>query len=93
METGQDLEMVIYPQDRFELRPRQWTVSNASEIYQFGARATIPAFSYPQQGPLSQSRPTLTMESFLLSNLNFPFDFLSGINPIRFLVKNQDRLE
>jgi type 1 glutamine amidotransferase len=74
--------MVIYSQDRFELPPRQWTVSDASEIYQLRVRATFHSFSDPRLAQFFQSRPTLTMETFpsgCLQRWNFSTDGFGGI--------------
>jgi len=41
METGQDLQTVIYSQDGFDLRHRQSTASMASEIHPLHAGTAV----------------------------------------------------
>ena len=50
METGQDLQTVIYPQDGFDLEYSQWTGSIASETYWLRAEAALLTFSNSQTG-------------------------------------------
>ena len=68
METGQDLRIVIYPPDRFDLGYRQCTGSLASEIYRLRAGAAILAFfdlQLDRSFPISPDPDDVTLPSTL----------------------------
>ncbi len=74
METGQDLQIVIYSQDGFGLTQMQYTGSIAWEIYRLRAGAAILALSDSQLGqffPISPHLDDVKLPSMLHSSVEF----------------------
>ena len=74
METGQDLQLVMYPPDGFDLGSRHYPGSFASEISRLYAEAAILAFSNSRLGrffPISSHPDRRKFPSMLHPSVGF----------------------